>query len=100
MIAAFMQLEQAGPRVDPALLSGGIWEALMTTAVGLGVAIPAMAALSWFESQLDRARAAMGDAVTQLLVACPRNARARDEASADSHAKAAESDAATAPNAL
>jgi len=43
MIAAFRQLEQAGPRVNPAVLSGGIWEALLTTALGLMVAIPAVA---------------------------------------------------------
>ena len=27
MIAAFMSIENAGPRVDPTVLSGGIWEA-------------------------------------------------------------------------
>ncbi|MCZ6465578.1 MAG: MotA/TolQ/ExbB proton channel family protein [Proteobacteria bacterium] len=67
MIRAFMRLEEAGSRVDPALLSGGIWEALLTTAVGLAVAIPTMAMLAWLESQIDRLRRAMGDAATQVL---------------------------------
>ena len=44
MIEAFRALEQAGSQVDPSLLSGGIWEALLTTAAGLSVAIPALAA--------------------------------------------------------
>jgi biopolymer transport protein ExbB len=54
MIAAFAELEAAGSRVDPSVLSGGIWEALLTTAVGLGVAIPAVAAVNWFDRQVER----------------------------------------------
>jgi biopolymer transport protein ExbB len=64
MIAAFRQLEAAGNQVNPAILSGGIWEALLTTAVGLAVAIPAVAALNWFERQIERTTHAMEDAVT------------------------------------
>jgi biopolymer transport protein ExbB len=67
MIRAFMRLEEAGARVDPGLLSGGIWEALLTTAVGIAVAIPAMAALAWLESQVDGVRRTLGDAVTRVL---------------------------------
>ncbi len=54
MIEAFGALEAAGSRVDPAILSGGIWEALLTTAIGLAVAIPAVAALNWFERRIER----------------------------------------------
>ena len=77
MIRAFMRLEEAGTRVDPSLLSGGIWEALLTTAVGLTVAIPATAALAWLESQVDSVRRTLADAVTRVLTA-PR-ARAAPE---------------------
>lgn len=63
MIAAFRQLEAAGNQVNPAILSGGIWEALLTTAVGLAVAIPAVAALNWFERRIERTAHAMEDAV-------------------------------------
>ena len=35
MIEAFQQMESAGKSVDPSILSGGIWEALLTTAAGL-----------------------------------------------------------------
>ena len=67
MIRAFMRLEEAGAQVDPSLLSGGIWEALLTTAVGIAVAVPALAALAWFESQVERVRRNMSDAVTRIL---------------------------------
>ncbi|MDO6806083.1 MotA/TolQ/ExbB proton channel family protein, partial [Wenyingzhuangia sp. 1_MG-2023] len=40
MIEAFQAMEAAGSKVDPAVLSGGIWQALLTTAGGLAVAIP------------------------------------------------------------
>lgn len=67
MIDAFQQLEQAGSRVNPAILSGGIWEALLTTAVGLAVAIPAVAVLNWFERIIDRVAHEMEDGATQLF---------------------------------
>ncbi|MEM9369652.1 MAG: MotA/TolQ/ExbB proton channel family protein [Pseudomonadota bacterium] len=54
MIEAFAQLEAAGSKVDPAILSGGIWEALLTTAVGMAVAIPLVAAFNWFERCIER----------------------------------------------
>ncbi|MEM8597881.1 MAG: MotA/TolQ/ExbB proton channel family protein [Pseudomonadota bacterium] len=54
MIEAFGQLEAAGSQVDPAILSGGIWEALLTTAVGLAVAIPVVTAVNWFERRIER----------------------------------------------
>ncbi len=54
MIEAFAALERAGAQVDPAILSGGIWEALLTTAVGLGVAIPTVAAVNWVDRRIER----------------------------------------------
>ena len=44
MINSFSKLSMSGTRVDPTILAGGIWEALLTTAGGLAVAIPALAA--------------------------------------------------------
>ena len=67
MIAAFQTLQQAGTRADPALLAGGIWEALLTTAAGMAVAIPAQIALTWFDSIVDRLRHDMEDAATRIL---------------------------------
>lgn len=67
MIAAFQTLQAAGSRADPAALAGGIWEALLTTAAGMAVAIPASVALTWFESVVDRAQDDMEDAVTRIM---------------------------------
>ncbi|MEM1288855.1 MAG: MotA/TolQ/ExbB proton channel family protein, partial [Pseudomonadota bacterium] len=54
MIEAFQQLQEAGNSVDPSLLAGGIWVALLTTAVGLGVAMPTSLALTHLESRVSR----------------------------------------------
>ncbi|PCI14990.1 MAG: flagellar motor protein MotA [Thiotrichales bacterium] len=67
MIAAFMAMEAAGSHVDPSILSGGIWEALLTTAFGLTVAIPAMAAFYYLEGEVDRVRASMKDVSIRVL---------------------------------
>ncbi|TVR62069.1 MAG: MotA/TolQ/ExbB proton channel family protein [Candidatus Competibacteraceae bacterium] len=67
MINAFQALEAAGGRADPAQLAGGIWEALLTTAFGLAVAIPTAAALHGLESVAERTRHAMEDAVTRVF---------------------------------
>lgn len=67
MIKAFQQLEAAGNRVNPAVLSGGIWEALLTTAVGLVVAIPVVAMLNWLERRVDHLAHDMDNLVTQAF---------------------------------
>lgn len=67
MISAFQQLEAAGNKVNPAILSGGIWEALLTTAVGLCVAIPVVAMLNWLERRVDHQAHEMDNLVTQVF---------------------------------
>jgi biopolymer transport protein ExbB len=42
MVKAFQQVASAPGAVNPSLLASGIWEALLTTVVGLLVAIPAL----------------------------------------------------------
>jgi biopolymer transport protein ExbB len=70
MIAAFRTLQESGGAADPSDLAGGIWEALLTTAAGMAVAIPASIALTWFEGVTDRLRLDLEDigsrAVTSL----------------------------------
>lgn len=56
MISAFQALQAAGAQVDPSVLAGGIWVALLTTAVGLAVAMPTALVLSWFEARMDADR--------------------------------------------
>ncbi|HET7314944.1 MotA/TolQ/ExbB proton channel family protein [Salinisphaera sp.] len=74
MIEAFRALEAAGNQVNPALLSGGIWQALLTTAVGLGVAMPVMVALNWLERLVDRQAQEMDSIVTRILIIDPARA--------------------------
>ena len=52
MISSFNQLELGGSLVDPAVLAGGIWTALLTTAIGLVVAIPALISHHYFEKKI------------------------------------------------
>jgi len=68
MIIAFQQMEAAGNQVDPSVLSGGIWQALLTTAAGLAVAIPVAAAHSWLDRKVERVSYAINDAVTQVFI--------------------------------
>ncbi len=72
MITAFQALQESGNRADPALLAGGIWEALLTTAAGMAVAIPASAALTWFEAVIDRMRRDVEDAAVRVFVSGPQ----------------------------
>ncbi|NWF49528.1 MAG: MotA/TolQ/ExbB proton channel family protein [Ignavibacteriaceae bacterium] len=48
MISAFMTIEDLAGSVNPSDLAGGIWEALLTTAFGLIVGIPALAIYNYF----------------------------------------------------
>ena len=67
MIDAFQALQETGNRADPAALAGGIWEALLTTAAGMGVAIPAAVGLSWFDSLSDSLAHDLEDLATRLF---------------------------------
>jgi biopolymer transport protein ExbB len=67
MIEAFRALEEAGSRVDPSILSGGIWVALLTTAAGLVVAIPAATFHSLFEGAVEKIVSRMEQSVTLVL---------------------------------
>lgn len=67
MIDAFQALQDSGARADPSALAGGIWEALLTTAAGMAVAIPASMALSWFDSINDRLAHDFDDLATRVL---------------------------------
>ena len=67
MIDAFQSLQAAGNTVDPSILAGGIWVALLTTAVGLSVAMPTALILAWFESRMDRERVFADGALRTVL---------------------------------
>ena len=67
MIEAFREMELAGSQVNPAVLSGGIWEALLTTALGLGVAMPVVVMLGWLERRVDRLAHKMAHVVAGIF---------------------------------
>jgi|CXWL01.1.fsa_nt_gi biopolymer transport protein ExbB len=67
MINSFSKLSSAGTHVDPTILAGGIWEALLTTAGGLAVAIPALAAHYILDGVIEKVRATMKDVTVQIL---------------------------------
>lgn len=67
MISAFQALQGAGTQVDPSVLAGGIWVALLTTAVGLAVAMPTSLVLSWFEARMDGERVFADRAIHTIL---------------------------------
>lgn len=67
MIDAFQALQAAGDRIDPSVLSGGIWKALLTTAAGLVVAIPVIAAAHYLEQRVSNFQLQMESALTRLL---------------------------------
>ena len=75
MISAFQALQTSGAQADPTILAGGIWEALLTTAAGMAVAIPAGVALVWLESLTDQVQADLEDAVTRVFLRDPAGGR-------------------------
>jgi len=54
MIQAFMTIEDLAGTANPSDLAGGIWEALVTTAFGLMVGIPALAFYNYFLSAVKK----------------------------------------------
>ena len=67
MIEAFQAMETAGNEVDPSVLSGGIWQALLTTAVGLAIAIPVLAVYNWLDRRVEWVNARLSDLITQIF---------------------------------
>ncbi|MEW8524973.1 MAG: MotA/TolQ/ExbB proton channel family protein [Candidatus Thiodiazotropha endolucinida] len=67
MIKAFMVIEQAGGKVDAQALAGGIWEAMITTGVGLAVAIPLLLMLHFLEGSVERRAKKLSRCIALLL---------------------------------
>jgi biopolymer transport protein ExbB len=68
MIEAFNQIASTGGAARPDELAGGISKALVTTLMGLFVAIPAMIAFSFFRNKIDSIVAETGKRVEQILM--------------------------------
>lgn len=67
MVDLFSGLESAGQSVDASTLSSGIWKALLTTAAGLIIAIPAMGGHAWLTSQVDLLKLRMRDGTSRIF---------------------------------
>ncbi|MBQ9394608.1 MAG: MotA/TolQ/ExbB proton channel family protein [Proteobacteria bacterium] len=70
MIQVFSNLADeyaAGAHANPGMLAGGIWEALLTTAAGLCVAIPAFLLHRILNAMLDRLWLELEKTATQLI---------------------------------
>lgn len=83
MIEAFRALEGQGAAVDPSVLAGGIWVALLTTAVGLGVAMPASVLTAWFEARIANEEVAVENLLSTVFTGAPE--RAEPAAAAAGH---------------
>ena len=67
MIKAFMVIQQMGGKVNSAVLAGGIWEAMLTTALGLAVALPTMVAHSYLFARVDKYEARLNDGAVRFM---------------------------------
>jgi biopolymer transport protein ExbB len=68
MVDLFQGLQASGLQsIDLALLSSGIWKALLTTAAGLTVALPTLAAYSYLIRKADGLRLQVSDLVQRML---------------------------------
>ena len=67
MIKAFQQIENLGGNVNATVLAGGIWEAMVTTAAGLIVGIPAIVAYNHLTNRIGSLVAEMDQAGNELL---------------------------------
>ncbi|MBA2113428.1 MotA/TolQ/ExbB proton channel family protein [Bremerella alba] len=67
MIKAFNTIASSGGAPKPEDLAGSIGQALVTTLLGLVVAIPAMVAYSYFGNRIDSLVAEVGKRVEQIL---------------------------------
>jgi biopolymer transport protein ExbB len=67
LIRSFNDVAAAGAMGRPDLLAGGFGEALITTAMGLLVAIPAMVLHSYFTSRVDRLAMRLDESCQQVI---------------------------------
>lgn len=71
MITTFSHIASSSAGINMTLLASGIWQALLTTAAGLCIAIPALLALHWFRQRvLDISDALNATANVALSIHC------------------------------
>ena len=67
MIQAFRDLEMSGGAANAALLAGGIWQALLTTAAGLIVALPAAVGAALLAARAETATTEVEIVIGRIL---------------------------------
>jgi len=91
MIKAFQQIQNLQGNVNPSVLAGGIWEALVTTGFGLVVGIMAFFAYNFLLTRIARMINEMEAVATEFLdllqepVAAPNRAGAQQAGRTHSH---------------
>ena len=83
MIKAFMVIQETGGKVNAAVLAGGIWEAMLTTALGLAVALPTIIAHSYLISRVNQSEAGLQRGAITFLKAVLLSESRRDGGSQD-----------------
>lgn len=68
MIQSFQELEMAQGAANASVLAGGIWQALLTTAAGLLVAIPAAVGAGLLSARIESAAQMIESSVGQLML--------------------------------
>jgi biopolymer transport protein ExbB len=71
MVRAFQVIQVTGGPVSPALLAGGIWEALITTVFGLSISIPCVFAYNFFVNRIENLVLDVEDAANELIENIP-----------------------------
>jgi biopolymer transport protein ExbB len=79
MIKAFMKIQQLSGNVNADVLAGGIWEAMVTTAAGLTVGIPAMILYNYYVNRVKEFVFEMGTAADEVLDIINRIGTQREE---------------------
>ncbi|WP_292290151.1 MotA/TolQ/ExbB proton channel family protein [Marivita sp.] len=75
MIQSFQELELAEGAANASLLAGGIWQALLTTAAGLLVAIPAAVGATLLAARAERGAQLIEGAIAQLMLIADQPSR-------------------------
>jgi biopolymer transport protein ExbB len=69
MIQSFRSLELAEGAANASILAGGIWQALLTTAAGLVVAIPALVGAAILQARIERGALEMERTISRIVLA-------------------------------
>lgn len=54
LVETFKVMQSSQQAIDPSLMAGGIWEALLTTIAGMLISIPLLLCIRFFNAQLER----------------------------------------------